>query len=87
MKEAGQLEVLSYGEGRPLSLMPVFPRVLVVPPDSAYPGYGEFILLKDHDHIATCKPASRRETTYATTLDFLRARAAVARVQPSAPAA
>ncbi len=74
LHDAGRLGVLSYGEGRPLSLAPILPRVVVVPKDSAYPGYGDFVVLEDHDHIATCKPATRSEAPYARTLAFLEAR-------------
>jgi hypothetical protein len=56
--------VLSFGETEKLAVAPLLPRVLVVPPDSASPGYGEFVLLEGEDHIGVCKPGSREDRSY-----------------------
>jgi hypothetical protein len=74
---AGQLRVLSLGEGRPTRLRgPV--SALVVPLESAYPGYGEFAVLAEHDHISVCKPTDKTDPAYALVAAFLRERASAA---------
>ena len=60
----GKLRVLSFGETERLAVAPLLPRVLVVPPESASPGYGEFVLLEGEDHIGVCKPGSREDVGY-----------------------
>jgi hypothetical protein len=40
--------------------------------ESAYPGFGEFVLLHRHDHVSITKPRTREEVAYAKTLEFLR---------------
>jgi hypothetical protein len=60
----GKLRVLSFGETERLAVAPLLPRVLVVPPESAAPGYGEFVLLEGEDHIGVCKPGSRDDVGY-----------------------
>ena len=47
-----------------LAVAPLLPRVLVVPPESAAPGYGDFVLLEGEDHIGVCKPGSREDASY-----------------------
>jgi len=64
---AGSLRVLSFGETARMAVAPLLPRVLVVPPDSAAPGYGAFWLLAGRDHIAVCKPGSRADPAYGET--------------------
>jgi len=61
------LRVLSFGETVRMAVAPLLPRVLVVPPDSAAPGYGAFWLLPGRDHIGVCKPGSRADPAYAET--------------------
>lgn len=65
------LPVLSLGEGQPMSIAGLLPRMLVVPPEGASPGYGEFVLLQNADHIDTCKPRSREDPAYSTVQAFL----------------
>ena len=60
----GKLRVLSFGETERLAVAPLLPRVLVVPPESASPGYGEFVLLEGEDHIGVCKPGAREDASY-----------------------
>ena len=76
--DSGQLPVLSFGEGQGTSIGGVLPFMWVVPPEAAYPGYGEFELLASADHINTCKPHSRLDPSYVLTLQFLRGCAATA---------
>lgn len=71
LHEAGRLEVLSYCEGMPMSLVPVLPRLVVVPPESAFPGFGRTVLLPDADHIDACKPPSRQDPAYAELLNLV----------------
>ncbi|KAG1334651.1 Protein SERAC1 [Cocos nucifera] len=47
-------------------------RMEVVPIESAYPGFGELVVLDATDHINSCKPVSRTDPSYAETLDFLK---------------
>ena len=60
----GKLRVLSFGETERLAVAPLLPRVLVVPPESASPGYGEFVLLEGEDHLGVCKPGSKEDLGY-----------------------
>jgi len=48
---AGALPALSFGEGVPTAVQRLLPRMVVVPPESAYPGFGDFVMLHDMDHI------------------------------------
>ncbi len=49
--DAGALRVLSFGEGAPSRVTALLPKLIVVPPDSAYPGFGDFQPLPGLDHI------------------------------------
>lgn len=44
----------------------------VVPLESAYPGFGKFVVLDNIDHVMSCKPESRAASSYAATVDFLK---------------
>ena len=70
--EAGRVAVLSFGETEKLAFAPLLPAVIVVPPESASPGYGEYISLPGADHIRACKPASRDEPAYAKAADLIK---------------
>ncbi|KAL6771089.1 hypothetical protein ACKKBF_B33870 [Auxenochlorella protothecoides x Auxenochlorella symbiontica] len=69
MHRRGGLAVLSFGEGKPTRV--AYIKTLVVPLESAYPGYGEFFVLPSHDHVSACKPTDRSDAAYAKALDFL----------------
>eukprot|EP00198_Chlamydomonas_reinhardtii_P002763 XP_001692099.1 predicted protein [Chlamydomonas reinhardtii] len=60
----GQLRVVSLLEGLPTQLSGVIPRILVVGPDSAYPGFGAALTLPHNDHIDCCKPAGTAAPGY-----------------------
>jgi hypothetical protein len=47
--------------------------IVVVPFESAFPGYGAVRVLPRADHVGVCKPASRADEAYAAALAFLRA--------------
>ena len=66
--------ILSFAESASTSLIgpPPIPKFEVVPLESAYPGFGEFVLLPGTDHINVCKPASRGDAAYRKTLRFLK---------------
>jgi len=64
LHEAGDLDVLSFCESVPLSLVGMLPRVLVVPEETAFPGYGETATVQA-DHIDACKPSSKEDPGYA----------------------
>lgn len=49
--DAGALRMLSFGEGAPSRVTALLPKLIVVPPDSAYPGFGDFQPLPGLDHI------------------------------------
>ncbi|KAK3172205.1 hypothetical protein Dsin_033134 [Dipteronia sinensis] len=44
----------------------------IVPIESAYPGFGELVVLDSTDHINSCKPVSRADPSYKEILEFLR---------------
>ncbi|KAJ8772860.1 hypothetical protein K2173_028037 [Erythroxylum novogranatense] len=69
------LEVLSFCETKVTSLVEGYGgwavRMEIVPIESAYPGYGELVVLESTDHVNSCKPVSRSDPSYTKTLDFL----------------
>lgn len=67
------LKVLSFSEGLPTPL-PASVMATVVPHESAYPGYGEFVVLNGADHIAVCKPKDEEDASYVVLMKFLRER-------------
>jgi hypothetical protein len=76
-KRAG-VRVLSFLEGAPTRLLrvPVFRgrhlTAEVVAMESAYPGFGEMVVLPESDHIDACKPRSRDEPGYERVLAMVR---------------
>ncbi|KAK6115889.1 hypothetical protein DH2020_008158 [Rehmannia glutinosa] len=46
-------------------------RMEIVPMESAYPGFGELVVLDSTDHVNSCKPLSRSDPSYKDTLEFL----------------
>lgn len=83
---SGRLAVLNFCEGEPTNLagLDLFPRILIVPFESAYPGFGQVHVLTGQDHITLCKPSSREAPGYVLLLQFVRAameRAAVEAAQ------
>ena len=63
--------VLSFGEGAPLSVLMGLPPLVVVPDSSAYPGYGDFVMLEGVNHINACKPLTREDASYSESKKFL----------------
>lgn len=47
-------------------------RMEIVPMESAYPGFGELVVLDSTDHVNSCKPLSRTDPSYKDTLEFLK---------------
>ena len=72
---AAALRVLSMGEGQPTPLPPSRPSspfsLLLVPPRSANPGFGEFVELQAEDHLNICKPDSLKSAMYSAVVDFV----------------
>ena len=65
-----KLRVLSFSEGLPTKLSyKVYTHI--VPHESAYPGYGEFQVLDEKDHISICKPTSTDDPAFATLVEWL----------------
>lgn len=75
LHDTGRVQVLSFTEGLATSLagLGFLPKILIVPYESAYPGFGEVHVLTDRDHVDVCKPESRDAPAYAMLLEFLRA--------------
>ncbi|KAL3634225.1 hypothetical protein CASFOL_021279 [Castilleja foliolosa] len=46
-------------------------RMEIVPMESAYPGFGELVVLDSTDHINSCKPLDRTDPSYKDALEFL----------------
>ncbi|GLC40763.1 hypothetical protein PLESTB_000025100 [Pleodorina starrii] len=67
----GALRVVSLLEGQPTQLSGVIPRILIVAPDSAYPGFGAALTLPENDHIDCCKPAGRTSPAYSVVRDLV----------------
>lgn len=64
-----KLNVLSFSEGLPTKLS--YLSTHIVPHESAYPGYGEFVVLTEHDHITVCKPNDVNDPAFANLVQFL----------------
>jgi hypothetical protein len=75
LHQAGRVSVLSLCEGLATNLagLDFMPRILIVPFESAYPGFGEVHVLQDQDHITVCKPSSQEAPAYKLLLEFVRA--------------
>lgn len=67
-RKAG-LPVLSFSEGLPTQMSYVSAHI--VPHESAYPGFGEFVVLKEHDHVSVCKPKDQDDPAFAVFAEFL----------------
>nr|DAD41214.1 TPA_asm: hypothetical protein HUJ06_015537 [Nelumbo nucifera] len=72
----GLLEVLSFSETQVTPIVEGYGgwafRMEIVPIESAYPGFGELVVLESTDHINSCKPVNRGDPSYAETLEFLK---------------
>ncbi|KAJ0975964.1 hypothetical protein J5N97_017929 [Dioscorea zingiberensis] len=72
----GILDVLSFSETQVTPIVEGYGgwavRMEIVPIESAYPGFGELIVLDGTDHINSCKPVNPTDPSYSETLDFLR---------------
>ncbi|XP_022768813.1 uncharacterized protein LOC111312634 isoform X4 [Durio zibethinus] len=71
-----KLQVLSFSETQVTPIVEGYGgwalRMEIVPIESAYPGFGELVVLESTDHINSCKPLSRSDPSYTETLEFLR---------------
>ncbi|XP_077224280.1 alpha/beta-Hydrolases superfamily protein isoform X2 [Tasmannia lanceolata] len=69
------LEVLSFSETMVTPIVEGYGgwafRAEIVPIESAYPGFGELVVLDATDHINSCKPVSHTDPSYTETLAFL----------------
>lgn len=75
LHKKGGLQVLSFSETKVTPLVEGYGgwalRMEVVPIESAYPGFGELVVLDGTDHINSCKPVSRTDPAYNEVLHFL----------------
>ncbi|KAF1859490.1 hypothetical protein Lal_00010074 [Lupinus albus] len=75
LHKKGMLDVLSFCETMVTPLVEGYGgwalRMEIVSIESAYPGFGELVVLESTDHINSCKPISRSDTSYTETLKFL----------------
>lgn len=69
------LDVLSFCETKVTPIVEGYGgwafRMEIVPLESAYPGFGELVVLDSTDHINSCKPLSRGDPSYKDTLEFI----------------
>ncbi|XP_022876104.1 uncharacterized protein LOC111394488 isoform X2 [Olea europaea var. sylvestris] len=69
------LEVLSFCETKVTPIVEGYGgwafRMEIVPMESAYPGFGQLVVLDSTDHVNSCKPLSRADPSYKDTLEFL----------------
>ncbi|KAI4316730.1 hypothetical protein L6164_024681 [Bauhinia variegata] len=76
LHKKGMLDVLSFCETKVTPIVEGYGgwalRMEIVPIESAYPGFGELVVLESTDHINSCKPLSRLDPSYTETLEFLR---------------
>ncbi|RAL47282.1 hypothetical protein DM860_013247 [Cuscuta australis] len=75
LHKRGTLEVLSFCETKVTPIVEGYGgwafRMEIVPLESAYPGFGELVVLESTDHINSCKPLNRNDPSYKETLQFL----------------
>ncbi|QHN88431.1 hypothetical protein DS421_16g563480 [Arachis hypogaea] len=75
LHKKGMLDVLSFCETKVTPIVEGYGgwafRLEIVPIESAYPGFGELVVLESTDHINSCKPLSRADPSYIETLKFL----------------
>ncbi|KAK9109148.1 hypothetical protein Sjap_017208 [Stephania japonica] len=75
LQKKGSLEVLSFSETMVTPIVEGYGgwafRMEIVPIESAYPGFGELVVLESTDHINSCKPVNRTDPSYTETLNFL----------------
>nr|XP_043636922.1 uncharacterized protein LOC122607913 [Erigeron canadensis] len=75
LHKKGSLDVLSFCETKVTPIVEGYGgwafRLEVVPIESAYPGYGELVVLESTDHVNSCKPISRTDPSYREALQFL----------------
>jgi len=67
--ESGKLSSLSFGEALATNIGFGY-NLHVVPPDTADPGFGEFVTVP-HDHIDISKPTDRQEVLYSKLIAFI----------------
>lgn len=71
-----QVDVINFSEDKVTPVVEAYGgvklRMEVVPIESAYPGFGDLIVLKGTDHVNACKPLNRQDVAYTKTLEFLR---------------
>ncbi|PRQ27622.1 putative alpha/Beta hydrolase [Rosa chinensis] len=76
LHKKGLLQVLSFCETKVTPIVEGYGgwafRMEIVPIESAYPGFGELVVLESTDHINSCKPLSRSDPSYTEILEFLR---------------
>ncbi|KAI7736444.1 hypothetical protein M8C21_011839 [Ambrosia artemisiifolia] len=75
LHKKGSLDVLSFCETKVTPIVEGYGgwafRLEIVPIESAYPGFGELVVLESTDHVNSCKPISRADPSYSETLQFL----------------
>ncbi|KAJ7958132.1 alpha/beta-Hydrolases superfamily protein [Quillaja saponaria] len=75
LHKKGTLDVLSFCETKVTPIVEGYGgwafRMEIVPIESAYPGFGELVVLESTDHINSCKPLSRSDPSYTEILEFL----------------
>lgn len=75
LQKKGLLEVLSFCETKVTPIVEGYGgwafRLEIVPIESAYPGFGELVVLESTDHINSCKPVNRDDPSYTEILNFL----------------
>ncbi|CAD5186419.1 unnamed protein product [Musa acuminata subsp. malaccensis] len=76
LNKKGLLEVLSFSETQVTPIVEGYGgwafRMEIVPIESAYPGFGELVVLDATDHVNSCKPVNQTDPSYAKTLEFLK---------------
>ena len=74
--EKQKVSVLSFCEGTATELLdsykPVSYNAVVVPAESAHPGFGDFVVLEGENHIYVCKPAAKTDLAYAKLVAFVK---------------
>nr|XP_043614397.1 uncharacterized protein LOC122586477 [Erigeron canadensis] len=75
LHKKGSLDVLSFCETKVTPIVEGYGgwafRLEIVPIESSYPGYGNYVVLESTDHVNSCKPISKSDPSYHETLHLL----------------
>lgn len=64
------IKCLSIGEGKAMNINKYW-NAVVVPKEYSNPGIGDYVYLKNYNHIECCKPENEEDVRYKLILNFI----------------